>query len=255
MTKTHPDSGRLHGKVALVTGGARGLGESFCRAMAAEGAKVVVADVLDADGRRVAADLGESAIYVHLDVTDRGQWASAVAAAVATYGGLSVLVNNAGIVNFAPIDQYSPEQWDTVIAVNLTGVFNGIVAAVPALKAGAPGSIINISSTAGLHGYSSLPGYNASKFGVRGLTKSVALDLAQYDIRCNSVHPGGVATPMTAGMKAEQRHVAMHRMGTVQELAALVVFLASDESSFSTGAEFVADGGEHAGLAPGMVGL
>lgn len=251
----YPTGDRLSGKVALVTGGARGMGAAFATAMIAQGARVVITDVLDHEGETVAAALGDACTYTHLDVTDRGQWSAAVELAVRSYGTLNVLVNNAGIVNFAPIDQYSPEQWDTVIAVNLTGVFNGIVAAVPALKAGAPGSIINISSTAGLHGYSSLPGYNASKFGVRGLTKSVALDLAQYDIRCNSVHPGGVATPMTAGMKAEQRHVAMHRMGTVQELAALVVFLASDESSFSTGAEFVADGGEHAGLAPGMVGL
>lgn len=249
MTKTHPDSGRLHGKVALVTGGARGLGESFCRAMAAEGAKVVVADVLDADGRRVAADLGESAIYVHLDVTDRGQWASAVAAAVATYGGLSVLVNNAGIVNAGPIGTYTDEQWDRIVAVNLTGAFNGITAAVDALRSSAPSSIINISSTAGLHAYPGLAGYVASKFGLRGLTKAVALDLASAGVRCNSVHPGVVATPMTASIDTPQSHVAMHRVGQPAELAHLVVFLASDESSYSTGAEFVADGGEFAGQA------
>ncbi|MFZ4809730.1 MAG: SDR family oxidoreductase [Ilumatobacteraceae bacterium] len=246
---------RLAGKVALVTGGARGMGESFARAIVAQGGQVVITDVLDAEGAAVAADLGEACTYLHLDVTDRQQWADAVSTTVGTFGRLNVLVNNAGIVNFGPIDRFTGEQWDTIIAVNLTGVFNGISAAVEALKLGAPSSIINISSTAGLHGYASLSAYNASKFGVRGLTKSVALDLAQYDIRCNSVHPGGVTTPMTAGMQGAPRHVAMHRMGRPEELAQLVVFLASDESSFSTGAEFVADGGETAGLAAGMLGI
>lgn len=226
------------------------MGAAFTRAMVAQGARVMIADVLDEPGRGLAAELGDATRFVHLDVTDRDQWKAAVAATVAAFGSLNVLINNAGIVNFAPIDSYTPEQWDTVIAVNLTGVFNGIWASVPAMKDSAPGSIINISSTAGLRGYSALPGYNASKFGVRGLTKSVALDLAAHGIRCNSVHPGLVATPMTEGLPAAQRHVAMHRPGKSDELAQLVVFLASDESSFSTGAEFVADGGETAGLAP-----
>ena len=227
------------------------MGAAFARAMVSEGAKVVIADVLDEPGNALAGELGSSVRYVHLDVTKRDEWKAAVAATVGAFGALNVLVNNAGIVNFAPIDVYTPEQWDTVIAVNLTGVFNGIWAAVDAMKQSGPGSIINISSTAGLQGYSALPGYNASKFGVRGLTKSVSLDLAQYGIRCNSVHPGLVATPMTEGLPAAQKHVAMHRAGRADELANLVVFLASDESSFSTGAEFVADGGEMAGLPPG----
>ena len=165
------------------------------------------------------------------------------------YGRLNVLVNNAGIANFGAIGDYAPEQWDRVIAINLTGVFNGIHAAVDALKAGAPSSIINISSTAGLQGYPALVGYNASKFGVRGLTKAVALDLGRHGVRCNSVHPGAVATPMIAGMDMRQKHVAMGRVGEPGELSNLVVFLASDESSYSTGAEFVADGGESAGMA------
>jgi 3alpha(or 20beta)-hydroxysteroid dehydrogenase len=242
---------RLEGKVALISGGARGLGESFARAMVAQGAKVVLGDVLDDEGAALAGELGDVATYVHLDVTDRAQWDAAVRTAVERFGKLDVLVNNAGIVNFSPIDQYGPDLWDTVIAVNLTGVFNGIHAAVEALKAAAPSSIINISSTAGLQGYTALPGYNASKFGVRGLTKSVALDLATAGVRCNSVHPGAVATPMTADLDLPQKHVAMRRVGLPEELAHLVVFLASDESSFSTGAEFVADGGETCGLAPG----
>ena len=252
---THPRlvGTRLEGKVALISGGARGMGESHAVAMVAEGAKVVIADVLDEEGEALAAKLGDAATYVRLDVTDRKQWTRAVAAALERFGKLNVLVNNAGIATFGAIGEHRAEQWDTVIAVNLTGVFNGIDACLGALKAAAPSSIINISSTAGLQGYSKLPAYNASKFGVRGLTKSVALDLGVHDIRCNSVHPGAVATPMTAGVDTQQKHVAMRRFGRPEELSNLIVFLASDESSFSTGAEFVADGGETAGLAPGAI--
>ena len=241
---------RLAGKVALITGGARGMGESHARAMLAEGAKVVIADVLDGEGVVLAKKLGNNALYCHLDVTSRVDWQRVVAETVARFGKLNVLVNNAGIVNFGVIGTYTVEQWDAVIAVNLTGVFNGINAALDELIKSAPSSIINISSTAGLQGYSRLPGYNASKFGVRGLTKSVALDLATKGVRCNSVHPGAVATPMLTGVDVPQKHVAMHRVGRSEELSHLVVFLASDESSFSTGSEFVADGGETAGLAP-----
>jgi 3alpha(or 20beta)-hydroxysteroid dehydrogenase len=253
MITTYPTGRRLEGKVALISGGARGMGESHARAMIAQGAQVVMGDILDAEGAAVAEELGEAASYVHLDVTDRDQWAAAVGRSLDRYGKLNVLVNNAGIANFGPIGEYAPAQWDTIIAINLTGVFNGINACVAALIAGAPSSIINISSTAGLQGYASLPGYNATKFGVRGLTKSVALDLGIHNVRCNSVHPGAVATPMTADLDTHQQHVAMHRVGQPIELSHLVVFLASDESSFSTGAEFVADGGETAGLAPGAI--
>lgn len=253
MSVSYPTGRRLEGKVALISGGARGMGESHARAMVAQGAKVVLGDILDAEGQALAKELGDSAVYVHLDVTSREQWAAAVDTAVKTFGKLNVLVNNAGIANFGPIGEFTPEQWDTVIAINLTGVFNGINAAVEALKAAAPSSIINISSTAGLQGYAALPGYNAAKFGVRGLTKSVALDLGIHNVRCNSVHPGAVATPMTAGLDTAQKHVALRRIGRSEELSHLVVFLASDESSFSTGAEFVADGGETAGLAPGAM--
>jgi 3alpha(or 20beta)-hydroxysteroid dehydrogenase len=241
---------RLEGKVALISGGARGMGESHTRAMVAEGAKVMIGDVLDAEGEAVTAELADDVGYVHLDVTDRTQWARAVAATVERFGKLNVLVNNAGIATAGRIDTYTPEQWDRIIGVNLTGVFNGIHASLDALKAAAPSSIINISSTAGLQGYSKLPGYTASKFGVRGLTKSIALDLGMHNVRCNSVHPGAVATPMTAGVATPQSHVALRRVGRSEEISSLIVFLASDESSFSTGAEFTADGGETAGLAP-----
>ena len=254
MPANHSTGNRLAGKIALITGGARGMGASHARAMVAEGASVVIGDILDSDGEAVAAELGDAVAYTHLDVTDRDQWAQAVATAVERYGGLNVLVNNAGIAPAGAIGRCTPEQWDAIVAVNLTGVFNGIHASLDALKAAAPSSIINISSTAGLQGYSQLLGYCASKFGVRGLTKSVALELGAHNIRCNSVHPGAVATPMTAGIDASQGHVAMRRVGRSEELSNLLVFLASDESSFSTGAEFVADGGETAGLAPGVLG-
>jgi len=255
MTVLYPTGNRLQGKVALVTGGARGMGESHSRAMVAQGAKVVIADILDAEGEALAKELGDAAIYVHLDVTNRDQWTEVVATTLKQFGKLNVLVNNAGIANFGAIGEFTTDQWDLVIAINLTGVFNGINASVNALKASAPSSIINISSTAGLQGYTRLPGYNAAKFGVRGLTKSVALDLGPDNVRCNSVHPGAIVTPMTAGLVGAQKHVALQRMGRSEELSHLIVFLASDESSFSTGAEFIADGGETAGLAAGVLNL
>jgi 3alpha(or 20beta)-hydroxysteroid dehydrogenase len=251
---TGPAEGtRLQGKVALISGGARGMGAAYARAMVAQGASVVLGDVLDHEGRAIADSLGDTATYLHLDVTDRGDWARAVATAIDLFGHLNVLVNNAGIVNFGSIDDYTQDQWNEILAVNVTGCFNGISVAVHALRAAAPSSIINISSTAGLKGYSGLSGYTTSKFAVRGLTKAIALELASDGVRCNSVHPGAVATPMIDGIDVNQNHVAMHRVGTPEELANLVVFLASDESSFSTGAEFVADGGETAGLAADLL--
>lgn len=252
--KTNPAvSNRLENKVALITGGARGMGEAHARAMVAEGACVVLGDVLDDEGHAVAESLGDQASYIHLDVTDRGQWSRAVVRAIDDFGHLNVLVNNAGIVIPGSTSDFSVENWDKVIAVNLTGTFHGIAAAHGALSAAGRSSIINISSTAGLKGYGSLAAYTASKFGVRGLTKAVALEFAPEGIRCNSVHPGAIDTPMIRGFDLPQDHVAMHRIGQPEEVASLVVYLASDESSFCTGAEFVADGGETSGLAGNVV--
>ena len=159
--------GRLDGKVALISGGARGIGGATATRMLQEGAKVVIGDVLDEDGTALAAQLGDGARYVHLDVTSPADWEQAVGEAVSSFGGLSILVNNAGIVNFGRIDEYPHEQWARIIDVNLTGVFNGIKAAAPVLARSSPASIINVSSIAGLRGYEQLAGYTASKFGVR----------------------------------------------------------------------------------------
>lgn len=225
------------------------MGASHARLLVDEGAKVVIGDLLDDEGEALAAELGDAVRYVHLDVTRYEDWQNAVEVALKEFGRLDVLVNNAGIANFGPIEEYTLDQWDTIIAINLTGVFYGIKAAIEPLKKSGKGSIINISSTAGIQGYEALPGYNAAKFGVRGLTKNAALDLGRYNIRVNSVHPGVIRTPMTDSLDTPQNHVALHRVGEPIELSQLVLFLASDESSFSTGAEFIADGGETAGLA------
>jgi 3alpha(or 20beta)-hydroxysteroid dehydrogenase len=239
--------GRLDGKVALISGGARGIGAAIARRFLDEGASVVVGDVLDDDGAHLLAQLGDGARYVHLDVTRPADWDAAVNEAVTSFGSLSVLVNNAGIVNFGRIDDYLHEEWTRIIEVNLTGVFNGIKAASPDLAKTGTASIINVSSIAGLRGYENLAGYTASKFGVRGLTKAAALDLGRDGIRVNSVHPGVIQTPMTEGMTFDTGHVPLHRIGQPTEVADLAVYLAGEESSFVTGAEFVIDGGETAG--------
>lgn len=238
---------RLAGKVALISGGARGMGESHARMFVEEGAKVVIGDILVEDGERLARELGDSAVFIHLDVTCYESWQSAVELARKTFGGLNVLVNNAGIINFGPLTEYSIDDWRKIIDVNLTGQFLGVKAATPLLVDSGPSSIINVSSTAGFQGISALHGYTASKFGVRGLTKSVALELASQNVRANSVHPGTVSTPMNAGLDVADFN-PMRRMGRVEEVSKLLVYLASDESSFTTGTEFLIDGGELAGM-------
>ncbi|UNK44250.1 glucose 1-dehydrogenase [Arthrobacter sulfonylureivorans] len=237
---------RVNGKVALVTGGAQGIGAAIGAKLAAEGAQVVLGDILDPAEFEVKEEVGAC---LRFDVTSSGDWNSAVRETVKRFGGLDILVNNAGIVNFGAIGEYSRQQWDAVIAVNLTGVFLGMTAVVPALKERRGGSIINISSIAGLRGYEQLPGYTASKFGVCGLTKAAALDLGRDRIRVNSVHPGFIVTPMTESLTPNTSHVALGRVGQPEEVADLVLYLASDESTFVTGAEFVIDGGETAGMA------
>jgi len=237
----------LNGKVALVSGAARGIGAAIAEAMVGAGAKVVIGDLLDEEGLALAERLGPSATYVHLDVTKPEDWRLAAATAHEEHGALNVLVNNAGIAGGVPIEQYDHADWEKIVAINLTGVFNGIQAAVPHMKEAGGGSIVNISSLAGLSANPGAAGYVATKFGVRGLTKAAAVDLGGYGIRVNSVHPGFIATAMTVGLPAATDVIALGRPGRPEEIAKLVMFLASDDSSFSTGAEFVADGGEYAG--------
>ncbi|MCV7194934.1 SDR family oxidoreductase [Mycobacterium angelicum] len=239
---------RLTGKVALVSGGARGMGASHVRALVAEGAKVVSGDILDDEGTAVVAEFGDAAHYVHLDVTDPEQWEAAVEAAVSRFGGLHVLVNNAGIINLGTIEDYALSEWQRILDINLTGVFLGIRAAVKPMKAAGRGSIINISSIEGMAGTIACHGYTATKFAVRGLTKSTALELGPSGIRVNSIHPGLIRTPMTEWVPEDIFQTALGRIAEPQEVSNLVVYLASDESSYSTGSEFVVDGGCVAGL-------
>ena len=235
--------GRVDGKVALISGGARGMGAAHARMLVAEGAKVVIGDILDDEGKALADEIGESARYVHLDVTQFDQWESAVSTATQEFGTLNVLVNNAGIVALGPLKSIDVAKWQNVLDVNLTGTMLGIKASVEAMEAAGGGSIINVSSIEGLRGAAWVHSYVASKWAVRGLTKSAALELAHAKIRVNSIHPGFIRTPMTKHLPEDMVQAPLGRPGTPDEVATFVLFLASDESSFATGAEFVMDGG------------
>ena len=244
-------SGRVAGKVALISGAARGMGASHARVLAEHGAKVVIGDLLEAEGRELAAkinaDLGDDiALFVHLDVTDLESWERAVSGAVDHFGRLDVLVNNAGIFTRGSVEEADVDEWRRTIEIDLTGNFLGMKAAVPHMKADG-GSIINISSIAGLVGFKNRAAYAAAKWGVQGLTKTSALDLGPFGIRVNSVHPGSVKTPMTAGLRRGFGQIPLGRDAEVQEISDLILFLASDESLFITGANLAIDGGESAG--------
>ncbi|MDF2846214.1 MAG: family oxidoreductase [Oerskovia sp.] len=240
--------GRVFNKVAIVTGGTGGMGVTHAQALVDEGAKVVVADLDDAKGEALVAELGENAAYTHLDVTKEEDWAAAVAFTLEKFGRIDVLVNNAGIANAAGITEFTPDMWRTIIDINLTGTFLGIHAVSPVMARAGRGSIINISSVEGMRGSAGLHGYVASKFGVRGLTKSVALDLGPSGVRVNSVHPGFIKTPMTEKISSDDLHIPLGRAAEPEEVSQLVLFLASDESSYSTGSEFIVDGGLIAGV-------
>jgi 3alpha(or 20beta)-hydroxysteroid dehydrogenase len=235
--------GRVDGKVALISGGARGMGAAHARVLVGEGAKVVIGDILDEQGKALADELGEAALYCHLDVTQPDDWEAAVAAALQDFGTLNVLVNNAGIVALGQLGKFDLAKWQKVIDVNLTGTFLGIQAAVEPMKAAGGGSIINVSSIEGLRGAVMVHPYVASKWAVRGLSKSAALELAPHKIRVNSIHPGFIRTPMTKHLPDDMVTVPLGRPGDSNEVANFVLFLASDESSYATGAEFVMDGG------------
>lgn len=233
----------LNGTVAIVTGAARGMGAEHVRGLVAAGATVVATDVLDAEGAALVAELGDAVVYRHLDVTDDEAWRRVVAEVESTFGPVGVLVNNAGIVTFGPIDVMSPAEWQRTIDINLTGVWLGMHHVVPSMKRAGGGSIVNISSTAGLQGYANLGAYVASKWGVRGLTKTAALELGGAGIRVNSIHPGPIRTPMIAGLPDDMAMAQpIARVGEPSEVTALLMFILQ-EATYSTGHEFVVDGG------------
>ena len=250
---------RLDGKVALISGAARGQGEAEARLFAEEGARVVLGDVLDDRGEVVAKELGDGARYAHLDVRDEASWQAAIALAEAEFGPVNVLVNNAGILRWSALADTPVEQFREVIEVNQIGPFLGMKSVVPSMVKAGGGSIVNISSTNGLGGFPMTVSYTATKWAVRGMTKTAAMELGPLGIRVNSIHPGGVDTEMinpasVEGMPTSSDELGnrfldlpLRRVGQPIEIARLALFLASDDSSYSTGSEFVADGGMLAG--------
>jgi 3alpha(or 20beta)-hydroxysteroid dehydrogenase len=244
--------GRLDGKVAIITGAARGQGEAHARAFVSEGARVVLGDVLDDRAAGVASGLGNSAVAVHLDVRDEARWAAAVDTAIARFGRLDVLVNNAGILLRGALADTTLAAYREVIDVNQVGCFLGMRAVVPTMAAAGGGSIVNTSSVVGLEGGSGVFAYAASKAAIRSMTESAAIELGPLGIRVNSIHPGGVDTEMVrpAGGElptAPLARLPLRRLARPEEIAPLAVYLASDESSYCTGGAFVIDGGQTAG--------
>lgn len=244
--------GNLDGKVAIVTGGARGMGASHVRGLLRAGAQVVFGDVLETEGRQLAAELGDDCRFLPHDVTSDSGWGEIVDLAQDVFGGVDILVNNAGILAFGSIGSTSVEEFRRVIDVNLISQWLGIKHVSAVMRRG--GSIVNISSLNGLTGGMNLTGYTASKFGVTGLTKSAAIELGPKEIRVNSVHPAGVATPMLGRKEDEvetpdgpMSKIPIPRMARVGEVTEMVLFLAGDGSSYTTGSEFVIDGGMSAG--------
>jgi 3alpha(or 20beta)-hydroxysteroid dehydrogenase len=240
--------GRLDGKVAIITGGARGQGEAEVRLFAAEGASVVISDVLHDAGAALADELGDRVVFCRHDVTREEEWEAAVSLARDRFGGVHVLVNNAGIAHTGTIAEHTVEAFDRVVAVNQVGVFLGIRTMIGPMSDGGGGSIVNISSGAGLRATKYMIAYAATKYAVTGMTASAALELARHRIRVNSIHPGVIETPMlevnAPGVTdAMVRHTPMRRMGEPSEIARVALFLASDESSYMTGAHVPVDGG------------
>ncbi|MCD0448502.1 glucose 1-dehydrogenase [Actinocorallia sp. API 0066] len=244
--------GQLDGKVVLITGGARGMGKSHVRRLATEGAKIVFGDVLEEEGAALADEVGEHAVFTRMDVTRPEDWDAAVSLAVKTFGGLHALVNNAGVIKVKAIEDMELAEFQRVLEINLVGQWLGIKAVIPAMRE-AGGAIVNISSTEGFVSAAGYSAYSASKFGVRGLTKTAARELGKYGIRVNSVHPGGIFTAMSldpdvvaqAAPKADtfMANLPLGRLGKTREVSGLIAYLVSDDASYVTGAEIVVDGG------------
>ncbi|TBL44455.1 MULTISPECIES: SDR family NAD(P)-dependent oxidoreductase [unclassified Micromonospora] len=240
---------RLQGKTALVTGGAMGMGAATVRRFVTEGAHVVIADVNRTVAEALAAELGPQAVAERLDVRSAEEWAALVGRTEERFGSVDILVNNAGIADPAPLEQWDAARLQRTLDVNLIGVFNGIQAVVPAMKRAGGGSIVNIGSVGALQGVPRMSGYVVSKWGVRGLTKTAALELGVHGIRVNAVHPGQIQTPMTEGVTFDTSNVALGRVGQPDDIARIVLFFASDDSAFVTGSEVAGDGGQIAGPA------
>ena len=241
---------RLDGKVAIITGGARGMGGATSRLFAAEGAKVVIADVLDKEGAALAEELKGSAIFQHHDVTDEASWSSVVAKALAAFGKVDILVNNAGILLFKTLLDTSKADYERVLGVNLMGAFLGIKAVAPHMIERGSGSIVNVSSVDGMKGANSLGAYSSSKWGLRGLTRVAAMEFGHKGVRVNSIHPGGIDTAMgnpysenRTEVNKRYTMVPLQRVGDPIEAARTSLFLASDDSSYLCGAEIAVDGG------------
>jgi 3alpha(or 20beta)-hydroxysteroid dehydrogenase len=244
---------KLDGRVALVTGGARGMGEAHARALAAEGARVVIGDVLEAEGAAVAADLGDDARFTVLDVADEGSWQAAVSFAEDAFGPVSVLVNNAGVLAIEPLAELAIDEWRRVIDTNLTGAFLGMKTVHPSMRRAGGGAIVNVSSMAAYIAVGRASAYTASKWGLRGLTKAAAIEFGPDRIRVNSLHPGMIKTPMLDGASDEATQSARYpipRFGTSEEVAATMLHIVCD-ATYSTGSEFCVDGGILAGISVG----
>jgi 3alpha(or 20beta)-hydroxysteroid dehydrogenase len=236
----------LKDQVILVTGAARGMGAQHVRELVEVGARVIATDILDGEGEALAAELGDQVVYAHHDVTNEAEWQKVVALAESSFGPINHLVNNAGIVSYGSIETQSPDDFRRVIDINLTGCWLGMHFCLPSLKRAAAasggGSIVNISSTAGLQGYANIGAYVASKWGLRGLTKTAALELGPFGIRANLIHPGPIRTPMTDGLKDVAVAQPIARLGEPAEVSAMLLFLLAD-ATYSTGHEFIIDGG------------
>lgn len=251
--------GRLDGKVAIITGGARGMGQTTATLFTEEGGKVVIGDVLDAEGEALAQTLGSSAVYHHLDVSDETDWKTLIEMTMETYGRIDILVNNAAIYFYATIEETENDAFRRLLDVNVMGPFLGMKTVIPFMKQNQSGSIVNVSSTDGLRGSCGMGAYNTSKWGVRGLTKCIAMEVGPFGIRVNSIHPGTVDTPMfnpdnqtraelDATFAQNFPGIALGRVGDPLEIAQATLFLASDEAAYVSGAELAVDGAWTCGI-------